>query len=497
MDKSIIVIGAGIAGLAAGCYASMNGYRTRIFEMHIRPGGLCTAWKCNGYTIDGCIHHLAGASPVSRLYRVWEELGAVQGRDMVFHDVLVRIQEQEGRALEVYTNLDRLEGQMKDLASSDADKTVIEEFVNAARQFTKLDFFALPVLEKTELSDLQKFADALAKWGSISMREYADRFSDPILRMMFPLMLYDNPNISAVVPLNFLAGCHNRTLGWPKGGSLEFAQAIERRYLDLGGEIEYRSRVEKILVEKDRAVGVRLSDGREYRSDIVVSAADGHATIFQMLEGRYLNDAIQEYYSSPPECQEMNVHVSFGVQRDLSREPPAIICLLKDPVQLAGQVVDRMGVELYGFDPGLAPKGRGIIKVMLSSCYAYWKNLAGDRRRYNAEKERLARDILGHLEAFLPGLRDEVEMINVATPLTVERYTGNWQGLQAWLPKGDFLDPMLGEGISRTLPGLENFYMAGQWAGASVGLPGAAASGRKLVQMLCEKDGKPFLTAVP
>jgi phytoene dehydrogenase-like protein len=94
-------------------------------------------------------------------------------------------------------------------------------------------------------------------------------------------------------------------------------------------------------------------------------------------------------------------------------------------------------------------------------------------------------------------LKDEVEMMNVATPLTVERYTGNWQGLQAWLPKGSFIDPMLGEGISRTLPGLESFYMAGQWAGASVGLPGAAASGRKLVQMLCERDGKPFKTTVP
>ncbi len=62
MDKSITIIGAGIAGLSVGCYAQMNGYRTKIFEMHNKPGGLCTAWKRNGYTIDGCIHHLAGAS---------------------------------------------------------------------------------------------------------------------------------------------------------------------------------------------------------------------------------------------------------------------------------------------------------------------------------------------------------------------------------------------------------------------------------------------------
>ena len=42
-DKSIIIIGAGIAGLAAGCYGQMNGYNTQIFEMHDLPGGLCTA----------------------------------------------------------------------------------------------------------------------------------------------------------------------------------------------------------------------------------------------------------------------------------------------------------------------------------------------------------------------------------------------------------------------------------------------------------------------
>ena len=44
-EKSILIIGGGIAGLAAGCYARMNGYRAKIFEMHSLPGGLCTAWE--------------------------------------------------------------------------------------------------------------------------------------------------------------------------------------------------------------------------------------------------------------------------------------------------------------------------------------------------------------------------------------------------------------------------------------------------------------------
>jgi phytoene dehydrogenase-like protein len=61
MEKSIIIIGGGIAGLAAGCYGQMNGYQTQIFEMHYLPGGLCTSWERKGYTFDGCISYLYGA----------------------------------------------------------------------------------------------------------------------------------------------------------------------------------------------------------------------------------------------------------------------------------------------------------------------------------------------------------------------------------------------------------------------------------------------------
>ncbi len=90
-ERKIVIIGAGIAGLAAGCYARMNGYRTHIVEMHDKPGGLCTVWTRQGYTIDGCIHWLTGSAPGDSLYQVWEELGAVQGRRMLDHDVFVRV----------------------------------------------------------------------------------------------------------------------------------------------------------------------------------------------------------------------------------------------------------------------------------------------------------------------------------------------------------------------------------------------------------------------
>lgn len=121
--KSIVIIGGGIAGLSAGCYARMNGFRAQIFEMHDRPGGLCTAWTRHGYTFDGCIHHLAGAGPKSKLYGLWEELGVTKRHRMSFYHELVRVEFPHGHSLTVYTDLDRLAEHLRGLAPEDASLT--------------------------------------------------------------------------------------------------------------------------------------------------------------------------------------------------------------------------------------------------------------------------------------------------------------------------------------------------------------------------------------
>ena len=81
--KSVTIIGAGISGLATGCYLQMNGYDTQIFEMHDKPGGLCAAWERKGYTIDGCIQWLIGSSPNNDFYKLWQELGIIQNKQII------------------------------------------------------------------------------------------------------------------------------------------------------------------------------------------------------------------------------------------------------------------------------------------------------------------------------------------------------------------------------------------------------------------------------
>ena len=261
MAKSIIIIGAGIAGLSTGCYCQMNGYRTQIFEMHTIPGGNCTTFKRKGYKVDVCVHWLTGSSPESPLYRMWEELGAVQGRTMIYHDEFMRIEGKEGEVLVIYTDLNRLEQHMTALAPEDKD--VIEEFINAALSFTRIDLSMEKAPELISPSDMAEmmpkmslYLELVEKWGKVSMLDYAQRFKNPFLRRAFPL-IQDLPSSPMFTLVGMLALLHSRTAGYPLGGSLDFARGIERRYLDLGGKVHYKSAVNKVLVDNDRAVGVR------------------------------------------------------------------------------------------------------------------------------------------------------------------------------------------------------------------------------------------------
>ena len=69
--KKVIIVGAGIAGLAAGIYARRSGFDTTIYESHIIPGGASTSWRRKGYLFEGGMHWLTGASPKFPLNLLW------------------------------------------------------------------------------------------------------------------------------------------------------------------------------------------------------------------------------------------------------------------------------------------------------------------------------------------------------------------------------------------------------------------------------------------
>jgi phytoene dehydrogenase-like protein len=502
MEKSIIIIGAGIAGLSAGCYSQMNGYRTQIFEMdNTNPGGLCTTWKRKGYKIDACIEFWMGTGLGTNFYHFWEELGALQGRTIIYQDEWSRVEGKEGKVLIFYTDMYKLEQHMKELAPEDKD--VIEELIKDARAFVRIK--GIPPEKTPEVMGsidglkmmytMRPLMRLMKKWGKMTVQDFAQRFNNPFLRQAFPYMFNNLPYMTMFGMLSILGSIQQKQTGYPLGGSLEIARAIEQRYRNLGGEIHYKSRVAKILVENDNAVGVRLADDTEHRSDIVISAADGRTTIFDMLDGKYVNDKIQGYYDNLPTMPPL-IYIGLGVARSFDEPSSAfgINFLLDEPVTIAGQEITRLPVHIYNFDPSLAPAGKTALRVKLDSDYDYWKKLREDPERYKAEKEQIADKVVTLLDQRFPGLAAQVEMRDVATPMTFERYTGNWRGsYMGWKSTTE----TLGMRMSKTVPGLGNFYMAGMWVDPPGGTPGAVMSGRYVTQIICKRDKKKFVTSTP
>jgi phytoene dehydrogenase-like protein len=189
----------------------------------------------------------------------------------------------------------------------------------------------------------------------------------------------------------------------------------------------------------------------------------------------------------------MGLHVSLGVACDLSQEPHSLVLWLPEPIPVGGEPRDRLDLELYGFAPEMAPAGKSVIKALFATSYDYWQTLRANPAAYDAEKECVAQAVIAQLARRFPGLEEQVEAVDVATPLTTERYVGSHHGYQAWaVPNQGMMDALSGKGLSRTLPGLSDFYMVGQWAGG-LGLPNVAAMGRKTVQAICKRDGKRFV----
>ena len=168
---------------------------------------------------------------------------------------------------------------------------------------------------------------------------------------------------------------------------------------------------------------------------------------------------------------------------------------LDKPLVIGNQEHKSLHLRIHNFDPTLASAGKTLVTCEVESSYPYWESLRKDVTLYKAEKERIANQIIEILERRFPGLANQVEMRDIATPITFRRYTGNWQGsYEGWLPT-----PKIGMTFTmkKTLPGLSNFYMVGQWVMPGGGLPTCVLSGRWVTQMICKADRKKFVATKP
>jgi phytoene dehydrogenase-like protein len=494
MRKTAIIIGAGIAGLSAGTYLQRNGYDTQIFELHGQPGGLCCAWKRKDYTIEGCIHWLFGSNPADPIYHLWNELIDMQSVEFIYSDEHIRMEDKDGKYIAVYTDIDRLEKEFLEKAPEDA--ALIRDLIYAVRKFIHFVFPAGKAPETFNIFDriiflakLLPYMGAFRKWSKITIRDYAARCQNPLLKKTLLHTFF--PNMTMFFIIITLAWKHNKYAGYPVGGSMKWARLMEQAYLNSGGVINYNSKAIKIITSNNSATGVILENGQAYRSDIIVSAADGYATVFDMLEGKYLDDQINDYYENY-EVMPSYVQVSLGIARKFDNEPQTVAFPLEQPLIVDDNVRhEDIVVRIFNNDRAIAPEGKSLLTILLTTTnYSYWENLRQkSKEKYQAKKEQVANDVINALEKRFGNIRANIDVVDVSTPATVIRYTNNWKGsLEGWT-----LSPkMAWEKMKKVLPGLSNFYMTGQWVEPGGGLSTSLISGRNVAQLICRDDKKKF-----
>jgi phytoene dehydrogenase-like protein len=493
--RKIAIVGGGIAGLCAAVYAQECGYQAEVLEMHEMAGGLATSWHRGQYTFETCMHWLWGSNPHGPMHSQWLEVCDLDRLNFVTWDKFAHIENENGESLDVYSNVDRLERELLKRAPQDSKE--IRRLCAAVRSLGK---FRMPdpggsrlARAGTMLGNAPRLP-LLRELMRVSAKGYGKRFKDPLVRSFFGEG--DVGEISALAVIFSLAWMNQGDAGYPIGGSQALIRLIEERFRSLGGRIRLGAKVDRILVDHGAAVGVRLVTGETIPADWVVSAADGHATIYELLEGKFTDRAIDKLYAERATFPSY-LQVSLGVARDLSALPAQVTRVLDAPFEVdPGTELKQVSFRFFNFDPTFAAAGKTAVTCFLPTRnYEYWVHLhQTDPNDYRKEKERVAQFIVSTLEKKIPDVRPAIEVIDVSTPFTVIRYTGNWKGsMEGW-----FVAP--GSGfrlLPNTLPGLRKFMMVGQWVMPGGGLPSGPMTARPAIQAICKHDRVPFTPGLP
>ena len=485
MSEKVFVIGAGISGLSAGIYAARCGFDVTIFEQHTTFGGLSTSWSRKGYYFEGGMHWLTGSSPKTPLHKVWKETGALKENNPIelrepYYEYI-----NGEKKLYMYRDLKKLRQELLDFAPEDSK--IIKRFCKDVKTLTAVhpivkDIFGLKSKNPTQPSftEILKMLPVLLCYKRLvntGYLEYLSKFKNEDVRNLLKGSISYRYNAMSFIytVASFVSG----DCGYPSGGSVTMGKNMLDTFKELGGKIEFKKKVENIELDKNgKACAIKVN-GEKLPCDAVIVTQDMRNaidTLFDKMLDIPVANKMRKILST-----EQTVFLCLGVKADLSHLPKAVIFPLKKPFEIAGEKFDNFRIYNYAGFSGRAPEGCSALTCLfLGPSYYYWKQAKEDGT-YKQKKEELGKRFIEAISDFIPEVRDNVEVIDIATPCTYERYCSSYEGswMSTW-KKGEKQTD-----YPQKLPGIKGVYFAGQRIKMPGGLPIAVNTGRTAVQLLC------------
>jgi len=492
--KKIIIVGSGVSGLTSGIFGQMCGFETIIYDKNDYTGGHCTGYDKFGVHVDGCIRFLSGTKEGEPLLELWKQVGALEETNIYRPEYLAVYDFDDGRLI-LWRDIDRFKRDL--LSISPDDESLINELISDIGKLSKVVVPADKPMYMMNPFEMAKATlnmnDAIAileKLNKISCEDYASRFKHPMLRKVFSFIIPKSYTASALVMV--LAGYVMGNVTLLKGGSRAFIDRMKAKYETLGGTIVLNSNVSEVLIEKGKAKGIILSDGSCFKSDYVVAACDANHVFEKLLKDEYEDKEFSfrfEHSDDYPVTSAVNI--SVVIEYDMSKYP-FNICIKTAPYTIGERTFELLGFWNFNYDDtfGVGRTTGTISIIQYEDGYKYWKNLYSNKQAYENEKKRVAIDSVKRIETKFPELKGKIKIIDVATPVTYERYTNSYKGsLMAFgqLPKTKIMMH------SGKIKGLSNFYLSGQWVSPPGGLISAVTSGKFTIMQICREEKVKFI----
>jgi prolycopene isomerase len=482
-----------MGGLTAASLLVKKGLKTLLLEKEKQVGGYVVSFKRNGFTLDATGAFVGGCQEGGEFYQVLKEIGALDEIEFIpihhiqnsypgfevhlrqggFHsymEALLDLFPEEEKGLKAYLSLIQ---QIGEEVKSYSEITL----------FKKIFFpFFFRNLVRFHKSSHQTVLDNFFKGGEIKMALHTLPTTEPPSRLSF---LFVAMLISKAL---------REGVFFPKGGMGKISEAIAKVFRQNGGEINLEIEAEKILIKDGRIEGVLTKGGKTFRSPLVISNINPNSMV-KMLPLEFQKPLLQkvrhlEYSLS---CFILYLATDLDV-KNMDLPYFTYLRFLSD-LEEEDRLLQRGNIPKYPtlivsiptlLDPSLAPPGQHLIKVLVNVPYHHqgkWGK--GNAEKYHRIKEDFSQKIIQQLEAkFIPDLRNHLLFFEAATPLTLERYTGNEMGAMYGLAS---TPQQVGNLRPRHQTPIQGLFQVGHYTRPSHGIVGASLSGLFTARMILQR----------
>lgn len=479
--KRVIVIGSGISGMTCACALANKGYEVTVFEKQHMLGGYCQNFMRKGFRFGAAIHRIGGIYGKEHIDNIIKTLGVQKPLEWYRFKEVVRVEDIDLSMC----NVD-IVSQLKQMYPLDVES--IEKFQNEIEKVNQL----LNIIDKGSNQGVDKFTVdelmTLKKYRSISVDDFLNQIfkNEEIISILIAVSdAMPGGSVFAFTRMIAFANCGEYAYQ-PVGGAMKIIEILAERIKELGGMIYLNAPVDKVIIKDKKAIGV-ISKRKEYYADYVVSNCDMNNTIYRLIGEENVSSRIvktmKDNFEESPSCMSVWLGLDQNLEA-LGYDPinlsyyPNKKSVLRDKEKLIGKGSvqsegDFMLISLSGNnDTTSSPDGKSQMMIGMLVNWDYEGlaecRKAGKMEEYREKKKKVAMELVLKAEKFFPNLHEHIEIMEIASPATFERFTGNSKGAFGGYKGTPEMVENCGIIDGKQIVG--NLFATGHWAGVGDGV---------------------------